>query len=137
LRALVGIENTAAPTLAGLSDRFGLSALLDKSLAIISDARLSGRSDSAVVAERLLSVSGEDAQTVDRKHLDMVTTKLAARFVILTNELPRIADASGALMSRMIVLRLTKSWLDHEDTELTDKLLTELPSVLQWAIDGY
>src|SRR5262249_4411579 len=43
LRGVVGIENTAGPTLASLGTNFGLSPLLGKSLAIISDARLSGR----------------------------------------------------------------------------------------------
>jgi hypothetical protein len=33
---------------------------------------------------------------------------LATRFMIMTNELPRIADASGALASRFIVLTLSR-----------------------------
>ena len=111
--------------------------LLGKTLAIISDARLSGRSDVAIVVERLLSISGEDAQTIDRKNLAPVTTKLAVRFVILTNELPRLNDPSGALVGRLIVLRQTRSWYGREDTTLTDRLVTELPSVLQWSIDGW
>jgi putative DNA primase/helicase len=66
-----------------------------------------------------------------------VTAKLLTRFIILTNELPRLTDTSGALAGRMILLRLTESWLGREDTELTDKLLTELPGILLWAIAGW
>ena len=55
-----------------------------------------------VVVERLLSISGEDAQTVDRKNLSQVTCKLPVRFAILTNELPRLNDASGALVGRIL-----------------------------------
>jgi len=40
-------------------------AAVNKSLAIISDARLSGRTDQAIVTERLLSISGEDSLTID------------------------------------------------------------------------
>ena len=123
LRGLVGIENTAGPTLASLGTNFGLWPLLDKTVAIISDARLSGRSDAAVIVERLLSISGEDGQTVDRKNLRPVTTKLAVRFVIMTNELPKLNDPSGALVGRMVLLRQTKSWYGKEDPHLTDKLL--------------
>ena len=42
LTGLVGAHNVAAPTLASLSTNFGLSPLIDKPLALISDARLSG-----------------------------------------------------------------------------------------------
>ena len=94
LRALVGSMNVAAPTLSSLCERFGLWPLLGKSVAVISDARLSGRADQAVIVERILSITGEDAQTVDRKNLQPVTVKLPTRFVIVTNELPRLGDAS-------------------------------------------
>ena len=60
------MHNYAAPTLASLGERFGLASLIGKSLAIISDARLSGRSDQQVIVERLLSITGEDGQTIDR-----------------------------------------------------------------------
>src|SRR5262249_35853944 len=76
IRALVGQENVAGPTLSSLSTQFGLWPLLGKTVAMIQDARLSGRSDTAAIAERLLSVSGEDAVTIDRKNLSPVTAKL-------------------------------------------------------------
>ena len=62
LRQLVGEGNVVAPTLASLGKDFGLWPLLDKSVAIISDARLGKRTDTSVVVERLLSISGEDAK---------------------------------------------------------------------------
>jgi hypothetical protein len=39
--------------------------------------------------------------------------------------LPRLADASGALASRFIVMLLSKTFLGREDQTLTGKLLTE------------
>ncbi len=137
LRAMIGLHNTASPTLAGLGTNFGLWPLLGKTLAIISDARLSGRTDIAAVVERLLSISGEDAQTIDRKNLPHVTTTLPVRFMILTNELPRLTDASGALVGRLVILRQTESFYGREDKSLTTKLLAELPSILLWAMSGW
>jgi putative DNA primase/helicase len=134
---MLGRANVCGPTLGSLCTNFGLWPLLDKPLAIISDARLSGRADQAVVVERLLSISGEDTITVDRKHLAPWTGTLPTRFLILTNELPRLADASGALAGRFIVLCLTRSWYGREDMGLTDRLLDELPGVFNWAIEGW
>ena len=134
---LIGKGNIACPTLSSLGTNFGLSPLIGKTVAMIQDARLSGRTDIATIVERLLSLSGEDGQTIDRKFLSAVTAKLFARFILFTNELPKLHDSSGALPGRMILLRLTKSWYGKEDTKLTDRLLTELPGILLWAIAGW
>jgi putative DNA primase/helicase len=138
LRELIGPANVAGPTLSSLTTNFGLWPLLDKRLATISDARLSGaRGDQDVVVECLLAISGEDAITIDRKNLAPVTVKLPCRFLILSNELPKLGDASGALASRFLLLHAPRSWFGQEDVTLTDKLLAELPGVLLWAIDGW
>jgi putative DNA primase/helicase len=138
LARLVGTHNYAAPTLASLGERFGLAPLIGKTIAIISDARLSGRADQQVIVERLLSISGEDGQTIDRKYSpNPWTGTLPTRFAILTNELPRFGDASGALASRFILLLMTKSFYGREDHALTNKLLTELPGILNWSLEGW
>jgi putative DNA primase/helicase len=137
LRALVGPDNCCSPSLNSLTTNFGLWALVNKTVAIVPDARLSGGADQAPVVEKLLSISGEDAQTFDRKYLSALTVKLTTRFTILSNELPRLGDASGALASRFLVLNTPRSWYGKEDTRLTDKLLAELPSILLWAVEGW
>ena len=135
LKALVGRGNYAGPTLASLGTNFGLSPLIGKPLAIISDARLGGANVHQVV-ERLLSVSGEDMLTIDRKYKDPWTGTLPTRFLVISNELPRFGDASGAIAGRFLVLTLRQSWLGRENTALTEELLTELPGILSWVLDG-
>jgi len=137
LSRLIGLKNVCAPTLASLGMNFGLWPLVGKSLAIIADARLSNRSDIAQVIERLLSISGEDTQTIDRKNLSQFIGKLPVRFMILSNELPKLSDSSGAVAGRMVVLRLTESFFGREDTRLIKKMYPELPGILLWAIAGW
>ena len=137
LRKLIGFKNTCGPTLASLSSNFGLWPLVGKTLAVISDARLGHKIDSHTVVERLLSISGEDPLTVDRKMLEPINYRFLTRLMILSNEIPRLADASGAVASRMIVLPLSQSFLGREDTTLEQKLLPELPGILLWAIEGW
>ncbi|HEX9624724.1 MAG TPA: phage/plasmid primase, P4 family, partial [Streptosporangiaceae bacterium] len=131
---LLGASNVAGPTLASLSSNFGLAPLVGKPLAIVSDARLSG--NSAQVVERLLSISGEDALTIDRKFREPWTGKLPTRFMVMSNELPSFGDASGAIARRFAVLMLSHSWLGAENTSLTAELATELPGILNWGLDG-
>ncbi|WP_240439410.1 DNA primase family protein [Streptomyces europaeiscabiei] len=135
LGMLVGKGNVAGPTLAGLATNFGLSPLLGKPLAVISDARLAGR-DGHQVVERLLTISGEDTIDVDRKYRQPYTGKIPARIMILSNQLPNFGDSSGVIARRFIVLNMTVSWIGKEDTALTDKLAAELPGILNWALKG-
>jgi putative DNA primase/helicase len=135
LNELVGRGHVAGPTLASLGTNFGLSPLLGKPLAVISDARL-GNTPSHTVVERLLSITGEDLITVDRKFRDPWSGKLPTRFVILSNELPRFKDSSGAIANRLLILQMTNSYLGREDRTLDDRLRTELPGILSWALEG-
>lgn len=134
LRGLLGHHHVAAPTMASFGSQFGLQPLIGKPLAIIPDARL--RQGQDVVTERLLSISGEDALDIDRKYKDPWTGQLPTRLMLLSNELPRLVDASGALASRFILLRLTESFLDREELDLDRQLMAELPGIFNWALDG-
>lgn len=135
LTTLVGKANVAGPTLSGLGTNFGLSPLLGKPVAVISDARL-GSGPSHTVVERLLSITGEDTLTVDRKYREPWTGRLPTRFVMLSNELPRFMDSSGAIATRMLILQLTKSFLDREDRTIETRLVHDMPGILNWALDG-
>ena len=137
IRMLLGEGNVCTPTLAGMAEPFGLASLIGKSAAIISDARISGRADTTIVAERLLSISGEDPQTVPRKFLPDWIGILSARFMLMTNELPKLEDASGTLASRFITLALTESFYGREDHGLLEKFVPELPGILLWALEGW
>jgi putative DNA primase/helicase len=137
LKALAGSNSVVNPTLSTLARPFGLSSLISKPIAVFPDARLSSRPDNAAIVECLLSISGEDDQTIDRKHLPAWTGKLTTRFVLISNELPRLRDISGALAGRLIILRFTRSFYGQEDTLLFDRLRPELPGILRWAIAGW
>ena len=137
LTALVGRENVVAPTMASLSQNFGLAPLINKSVATIGDARISGRTDQAALAERLLSISGGDTQTIDRKFKEAWTGRLPIRFFILTNELPRLTDSSGAIANRFVVLVMKRSFLGAEDRELEARLRREHSGIMNWALEGY
>lgn len=130
-----GRRNVPGPTLTSLGTNFGVSPLIGKPLAIIADARL-GNQPSHTVVQQLLSITGEDTLTVDRKYRDPWTGKLPTRFLMLTNELPKFRDSSTAIATRMLILRMTNSFLNREDYGLETRLRPELPGILQWSLAG-
>jgi putative DNA primase/helicase len=136
LTALIGKRNVCGPTLSSLGSEFGLAPLLGKSLAVISDARSGGGKNSSIVVERLLSISGEDMLTVNRKYRDQWNGKLPVRLHLISNELPRLGDASSAIVGRLVLLLTTRSWLGKENYELETELRAELTGILNWALEG-
>ncbi len=48
-----------------------------------------------------------------------------------------MSDASGALASRFLILLMTNSFYGKEDLGLTDRLLRELPGILNWSLEGW
>ena len=137
LSALVGADNLCAPTLSGLAQGFGLAPLIGKQLAIISDARISGRADLAALSENILRIAGEDLIGIPRKYQSDFTAKLATKIMILSNELPHLPDAAGALASRFLILHTMRSFLAKEDHGLDKVLSSELPGIFEWALEGF
>jgi putative DNA primase/helicase len=137
IRGLIGASNMVNPTFSGLASHFGAAGLIGKPVAVIGDARQSNRSDWAIALERLLMISGEDAIEIDRKNKPSWCGKLPTRLMLVSNELPRFADPSGALAARFLLFRFTESFLGREDRQLDGKLRAELPGILLWAIKGW
>jgi putative DNA primase/helicase len=136
LRELLGRGNVACPSIRSLSGEFGLWALHDKLVAILPDATLLRPCPAA--EERLKLVSGEDAVDIQRKGMTGLSgERLPTRFVIIANEAPAFLDPSGALARRLIVLWTQKSFVGREDIRLTNRLLEELPGILNWALEGW
>lgn len=134
---LVGSSSVTGPTMSDLSGEFGLQPLIKSPLAVIADARIGARTDKAKVTERLLSISGEDCLTVNRKNKLQWTGRLPTRLWIMTNDLPALSDTSSALAGRFIIIAFPNSFYGREDTKLKVKLDAELSGILNWAIEGY
>src|SRR6185312_8681098 len=77
-----------------------------------------------------------DAMSVNRKNTTAWRGTLGTRFMLMSNETPTFSDRSGALGGRMIFVKFDQSFYGREDISLTDKLLGELPGILNWALDG-
>lgn len=135
IAAILGLENISSPRTSDFASRFGLQDLIGKLLAVVSDARFSGR-DIQKAIEVMLNITGEDFITIDKKFKEPVTLRLPTRIMILSNEEPRLPDASGAIISRFLVLKLNNSFYGREDIHLEQKLRAELPGILKILVRG-
>jgi len=137
LSAMLGTHNVASSSLASLGGRFGLEPLVGKLAALIDEGHLGKFTDTSLVLERLKAISGGSEQTVDRKGLPAVSSMaLKIRFTIAVNELPRLSDSSAAMRSRLLVIPYFNTYEGNEDFGLVDRLLTEIPGITNWALEG-
>jgi putative DNA primase/helicase len=135
LTGLLGKDNVVGLRLRDLGEDFGIAHLIGKPLAIVGDERFGGRKMSDVVST-LLMITGEDPIPVNRKHRERWNGKLPTRIMVCCNELQKLSDASATVISRFLVLRMTESWLGREDIGLANRLLGELPGILNWSLEG-
>ena len=115
LTEMLGVSSVAGPTMHSLGEMFGLEPLITKSLAIISDVHIGKHTGTSTIAERLLSISGEDRMTVHRKNTKAWHGKMPSRIMFMSNELLSLNDVSGAFSSRLMLGRLTNSFYGRED----------------------
>jgi len=85
---------------------------------------------------QLLRIVGGDTITVNRKNKESWNGYLPTRIVIYSNEVLQLTENSNALTGRMIVLKMSKSFFNKEDTELSHKLEQELGGIFNWAMEG-
>jgi putative DNA primase/helicase len=135
LEALLGPESVASPSMDKLGGQFGEQNLIGKRLATLSDVRWNSRSVNDAVPV-LLAIIGEDSRDIPRKNREDWHGKIDARFMMMSNDTPSFTDASGALATRMIHIRMFESFVGKEDHGLTARLLAELPGILNWALEG-
>jgi putative DNA primase/helicase len=137
LRALIGDRYVVnPPSLDSLAGQFGLEPLLGAQLAVLADVQWTGARIGEAVGV-LLGISGEDAQTVGRKHRASWSGTLPVRFVLAGNDRPRFRNVSGALPGRLSHLQFRISFYGRENLALTGQLMEELAGIFRWALVGW
>lgn len=137
MRQLIGHENYTSTDLRRLGSTHGLEPLIGKPLAVIEDARDNNQSTgNGGAVETLLNIIGEDTVLINPKNKAMWSGKLPARFVIMSNILPRFVDPAAAITTRFIGFTLEQSFAGREDRTLDQKLSAELPGIFLWALEG-
>lgn len=135
IQSLVGKRNEVALSISGLSEKYGLEGAIGKTHGTIADARFDGKV-AAMLVERLLMITGNDAFDVRRMGIPSWHGTLSIRLTLASNEVPRLHDASGVVASRFLILSMPHSAYGNEDEHLDSKLKAELPAIFNFALAG-
>lgn len=136
LTALIGKRNVHSQSVSKLGKDFGIAALIGKQLMSVPDLRFGKDANIGRIIETILNISGEDDVSVDRKFKDDKQVRLTTRLLLSSNLDVVLPDQSGALNSRYFPLVLKRSFASNPDLTLTERLMQELPGILEWSREG-
>lgn len=136
LEALCGSINVAGVQPSQFDNKFQRAHLHGKLANIVTEIE-----QGEVIADAALKgiVSGEPT-TVEHKHKDPFMMRPFATCWFGTNHMPHTRDFSDALFRRALVVSFNnvfKPELGNCDPLLKDKLMAELPGILNMALDAY
>lgn len=136
LEALCGTENIAGVQPSKFGNPFQRAYLEGKLANIVTEIR-----QGEVIEDAALKgiVSGEPA-TVEKKHKDPFTLRPFATCWFATNHMPHTRDFSDGLFRRALILTFNNRFKPEDgncDPLLTQKLLGELPGILNLVLKAY
>jgi P4 family phage/plasmid primase-like protien len=136
IRHLVGEKNVSAVGMKKLSDPTNFE-MVSKALVNLADEN---SADSLAESDVLKNaISGGDV-LVKKLYVQPFSVKNRAKFIFNCNTMPYSKDQSEGLYRRLIILSFEAEFDEQHgnvDVFILDKLLKELPGILNFAIQGY
>lgn len=146
IRLLIG-DPIATPSVAEISERFGLASLYDAAAWIRDDAINEGDD---LDPQRFKTIVTGEPIDIERKHRPAVPgVELALPVLLTTNSLPKARDKSDAIFNRSLVLEMTSIVSEQAAHDMRKTLgvprgatigqhifTTESSGILNWALDG-
>lgn len=146
IRLLIG-DPIATPSVAEISERFGLSSLYDAAAWIRDDAINEGDD---LDPQRFKTIVTGEPIDIERKHRPAISgVELALPVLLTTNALPKARDKSDAIFNRAIVLEMTNEVSEQAAHQARTRMgvprgvtlgqhimASEGPGILNWALEG-
>ena len=137
ISAMVGTENCSFVPLEEFGDRFSKSSTIGKLVNICADV---GELD-RVAEGYLKSFTSGDAMYFDRKGIAPLQCVPTARMIVNWNNRPKLADRSGGIWRRIVLVPWDVEVAESDKIKNMDKAAWwersgELPGMLNWALVG-
>ncbi len=139
MQAVLGHKLCASTSFQSLAGQFGYQPLVNKYSVIMADARQAKKEQMNAALEKLLTVTGGDPVSVNRKGIkELPTVRLKCRFTIAMNDIPMFTDHSRALEYRMQTLAFKNCYVGREDRSLKINLIRQASEgkLINYALQG-
>jgi P4 family phage/plasmid primase-like protien len=132
LKAVIGEKSYSVVSMSKLDREFSLT-MLNGVLANIAEETPTDE----INAEVFKTLVGGGQVVASHKGYDEYSFQCNARFIFACNDMPVFKDKSVGLEDRLVFIPFSRYIREEDrDTRIVEKLLAELPGILNWAIDG-
>lgn len=133
LTAMLGSDNVSHLCLDQIGERFNAHLLVGKLANIATDLSEIDKVDEG----RLKRLASFEPIVADRKYQSAMSVRVTAPQIFAANAVPYIRDNSEGTIRRMTIVPFLERFEGNQvDIKLIDKLIQELPGILNWALDG-
>lgn len=129
---LIGKEHVSNVNLTTLTKQFGLTGVIGKKLNVVDE--ISGNYFESNIIKAL--ISGERMSCDIKYRPEPIEFDPVVKLLFSVNELPKINDTTPGLYRRFLIVPFTRTFVKNPDLELEEKLSSEMPGILNWAIQG-
>jgi putative DNA primase/helicase len=134
IEALVGRDNVAGVKPSEFGSKWQRAHLHMKLANIVSELP----EGKLIADDELKAITSGELTTVEMKNRDPFDMRAFATCWFGTNHMPHTRDFSDGIYRRAVILPFNRKFEEREqDKQLADKLLTELPGVLNLALEYY
>lgn len=130
-------ETSGSFNLGDLADGKTLTTIRGKNVVIDPDFTGMDRQSAKQVVGTFKQITSNDK--VSFKQIYVKETQevvMNVKLLVISNNIPKMFDDSGATAKRWVPLVFNKSFYDKEDIHLLDRLKTEASYIISWAIEG-
>lgn len=136
IRSLVGPSHYIDKSLRNLTERFGLSGLEQARILSIPEVSKLDTISGETATEILKRIIAQDGIVTERKFEAPLHVIPRSLVMLMSNQMIELPDRSQGLSSKMLALRFERSFLGSEDHRLDQKLRSEMPGIINWALSG-
>ncbi len=134
ITSLFGEHNTSNIALNVLSREFYILDLFDKMINVSTETPHKKHMNTDTVK----AVVAGDWVTGRKPYGNPLKFKPFAKHFLAMNEFPMIEDTTHGMWRRIYIIKFPRTFTKEEmDVRLTETLLSELPGIFNWALDGY
>lgn len=133
LKALLGRNNVSAVQTSQFDNKFQRAHMNNKLANIVSEIKEGEKIDDNVVK----AITSGESSTVEEKFKSPYDMEPFCTLWFGSNHMPRTTDFSNGLFRRAQVIPFNRQFKsDEQDRELADKLIAELPGILNLCLKG-
>lgn len=137
LMKILGEENCNTVNFSTLGSPHSHETMRKYNVIIDLEAKIPAKQDRSEAAATLLKVTANESMSSRQFHkTESIYGPMNTKLVIACNKIPTLLDDSGASAGRATILLFSKSFKDKEQLGLYDELITELPGIVNWSIEG-